>query len=69
MPHLRPPALFLWGDQDVLVPAGFARFVAEALPAAALVVLPDCGHAPQFEHPERTVALTAQFVDEVLSAR
>lgn len=69
LPHLRPPALFLWGDQDVLVPAGFARFVAEALPAARSIVLPDCGHAPQFEHPERTVALTAQFVDEVLSAR
>ena len=27
LPTLNPPALFVWGDRDVLVPAGFARFV------------------------------------------
>ena len=37
LPALKPPALFLWGDRDVLVPAGFSRFVAEALPAAQCV--------------------------------
>ena len=34
LPALQPPALFIWGDRDVLVPAGFGRFVAEALPSA-----------------------------------
>ncbi len=61
LPGLRPPALFVWGDRDVLVPAGFARFVAEALPAARSVVLPGCGHVPQFEHPDRTVELVEEF--------
>ena len=38
LPALEPPALFVWGDKDVLVPAGFARFVSDALPTARTVV-------------------------------
>jgi pimeloyl-ACP methyl ester carboxylesterase len=62
LPALKPPALFVWGDQDVLVPAGFARFVAEALPAAGRVVLDSCGHVPQFEQPARTAELIRDFL-------
>jgi len=62
LPALEPPALFLWGDHDTLVPAGFARFVAEALPNAESVVLDSCGHIPQFEHPELTARLTRGFI-------
>ena len=65
LPGLRPPALFVWGDRDVLVPAGFARFVAEALPDAGSVIMPDCGHVPQFEYRERTAGLTREFVAEL----
>jgi pimeloyl-ACP methyl ester carboxylesterase len=65
LPRLRPPALFIWGEQDMLVPAGFARFVAEALPAAKLVVLEDCGHVPQFEHRDLTAQLTREFLESV----
>jgi pimeloyl-ACP methyl ester carboxylesterase len=62
LPALKPPALFVWGDRDVLVPSGFARFVAEALPSARSVVLESCGHVPQFEHAERTGALIREFL-------
>lgn len=62
LPGLVPPALFLWGDHDILVPAGFGRFVAEALPDAETVVLASCGHIPQFEHPELTAQLTRNFI-------
>lgn len=62
LPTLQPPALFVWGERDVLVPASFARFAAEALPHGRSVVLPDCGHVPQFEHTERTAALTRDFL-------
>ncbi len=51
---LEPPALFVWGDSDRLIPAGFSRHVAEALPAATQVTLAECGHVPQVELPERT---------------
>jgi pimeloyl-ACP methyl ester carboxylesterase len=62
LPSLKPPALFVWGDEDVLVPAGFARFVEEALPHGRSVVLHDCGHVPQFEHRELTAALARDFI-------
>ncbi len=66
LPDLVPPALFLWGDRDVLVPAGFGRFVTEALPNARSVVLDDCGHVPQFEHPELTLRYTTEFIESLL---
>jgi pimeloyl-ACP methyl ester carboxylesterase len=59
---LRPPALFVWGEEDRLVPVGFSRHVATALPEARQVVLPECGHVPQIELPERTHELIREFI-------
>lgn len=61
LPRLTRPALFIWGDRDRLVPAKFAGHVAAVLPHARSVVLEDCGHVPQFEHPARTHALIRDF--------
>ncbi len=60
--RLETPALFLWGDRDRLVPAGFDRHVRRVLPGARSKVLDDCGHVPQFEHPDRTHALIRSFM-------
>jgi pimeloyl-ACP methyl ester carboxylesterase len=65
LPGLTPPALFIWGDRDRLVPASFARHVSNALPEAASIVMEDSGHVPQFEHPELTAALLRGFLDTV----
>jgi pimeloyl-ACP methyl ester carboxylesterase/predicted lipid carrier protein YhbT len=65
LPSLRPPALFVWGDRDRLVPAAFARYVARALPEAGAIVLEDCGHVPQFEHAEEVAAMTRGFLADV----
>jgi pimeloyl-ACP methyl ester carboxylesterase len=62
LPGLEPPALFVWGDRDRLVPASFAEHVTGALPQATSVVLEDSGHVPQFEHPEATMALVRTFL-------
>jgi pimeloyl-ACP methyl ester carboxylesterase len=62
LPGLQPPALFVWGEKDRLVPHGFSRHVVAALPLAESVVLPDCGHVPQFELREQTQALTRAFL-------
>jgi pimeloyl-ACP methyl ester carboxylesterase len=64
LPGLEPPAMFVWGDRDRLVPASFARHVERALPEAGSVVLEDCGHVPQFEHPRDTADLIRGFLDE-----
>jgi pimeloyl-ACP methyl ester carboxylesterase len=60
---LSPPALFVWGKDDRLVPRAFSRHVAEALPQAHQVVLSDCGHVPQVELPEVTNALIRQHLE------
>jgi pimeloyl-ACP methyl ester carboxylesterase len=58
---LRPPALFIWGTHDPLVPAAFARHVASWLPNAEQVTIDHCGHLPQVEHPARTNELLMGF--------
>jgi pimeloyl-ACP methyl ester carboxylesterase len=65
LPGLAPPALFVWGDRDRLVPSPFARHVAAALPDAGQVVLEDCGHVPQFEHPAETMAMIRGFLEHL----
>jgi pimeloyl-ACP methyl ester carboxylesterase len=68
LPDLQPPALFVWGDRDRLVPAGFARHTVQAVPHATSVVLEDCGHVPQFELPEQTHSLVREFLAELVGA-
>jgi pimeloyl-ACP methyl ester carboxylesterase len=61
LPRLSRPALFIFGDRDLLVPPAFSRFVEEAVPAARCEIFRDCGHVPQFEWPDRTHALVREF--------
>jgi pimeloyl-ACP methyl ester carboxylesterase len=65
---LQRPALFVWGDQDCLIPAGFSRHVREWLPAAEQVTLEQCGHVPQVERPEETNERLLDFFGRVESA-
>ncbi len=65
LPGLLPPALFLWGEKDRLVPSSFARHVADALPSAGSIVIEDCGHVPQFEHPLETMAMIRGFIENL----
>jgi pimeloyl-ACP methyl ester carboxylesterase len=57
---LQPPALFVWGRRDNVVPIGFARHVTDALPTAEQLEL-DCGHVPQLERPAETHAAITRF--------
>ena len=61
--ELEPEALFVWGRRDRLVPIGFARHVADALPRARHVEL-ECGHVPQVERPAQTHAAVGAFLRE-----
>jgi pimeloyl-ACP methyl ester carboxylesterase len=59
--ELRPPALFVWGTHDNLVPAAFGRHVAKWLPSAEQVTMEACGHVPQVERAEETNDLLLRF--------
>jgi len=58
------PTLVLVGDEDTpfLKPS---RRLAEAIPGAELVVIPDAGHSPQFENPEPWWEALAAFLAKV----
>src|SRR3954463_1867347 len=60
--ELEPPAMFVWGDEDPLVPLAFSRYVADALPDARQVIIDQCGHVPQVEHPADANALVHDFI-------
>jgi pimeloyl-ACP methyl ester carboxylesterase len=62
LPGLDAPTLFVWGDSDWLVPSSFERHVVAAVPGAESVVLAECGHVPQFEHPLQTIDLVREFL-------
>jgi pimeloyl-[acyl-carrier protein] methyl ester esterase len=55
------PALVIAGDRDTLTPIAAARWLADALPQASLVVIPGAAHAPFLSHPEAVVAALDAF--------
>ena len=57
---LQPPALFIWGSHDPLIPAAFGPHVRQWLPNAEQAVL-DCGHVPQVERSEECNRLLLEF--------
>jgi pimeloyl-ACP methyl ester carboxylesterase len=59
--ELEPPALFIWGSHDALVPPGFGRHVRRWLPNAEQVTIESCGHVPQVERAEECNALIESF--------
>jgi pimeloyl-ACP methyl ester carboxylesterase len=59
--RLEPPALFIWGSKDPLVPSGFERHVRDAVPQAEHVTL-KTGHIPQVERPDDLHAVIGRFL-------
>jgi pimeloyl-ACP methyl ester carboxylesterase len=54
------PTLLVWGESDGVVSTAYAEAYRAMLPDARLVIIPEAGHMPQVEQPER-------FLDAVLS--
>jgi pimeloyl-ACP methyl ester carboxylesterase len=59
--ELQPPALFVWGSHDRLVPPAFSRHVRKWLPQAEQVTIDGCGHVPQVERADETNELLLSF--------
>ena len=62
LPGLRMPTLVVWGARDRVLPASQARGAAARLRGGRLELLPDCGHLPQVEQPERFASALARFL-------
>ncbi|WP_405938360.1 alpha/beta hydrolase [Streptomyces sp. NBC_00726] len=46
------PVLILAGDKDLVTPSSHSEAIADLLPEAELVIVPDAGHLVMLEHPE-----------------
>ncbi|MET8659037.1 alpha/beta fold hydrolase [Streptomyces griseus] len=46
------PVLILAGDKDLVTPSSHSEAIADVLPDAELVIVPDAGHLVMLEHPE-----------------
>jgi pimeloyl-ACP methyl ester carboxylesterase len=58
---VRVPVLVLWGLSDRLVDREYGKAYAAAIPTAMFQPLPETGHLPQLESPERTLAAVRAF--------
>ena len=59
------PALVVHGELDRVVPVANGRLLAERMPHAELVLLPDAGHVPMLESPAEFSALACAFLDRL----
>lgn len=59
------PSYWIFGRHDRLVRHRYADRVRESLPSARVEMWDDCGHVPQFEHPERTNQRIASWLGRI----
>ncbi|MFB7592769.1 alpha/beta fold hydrolase [Streptomyces sp. NPDC056169] len=63
--ELELPVLALAGDNDLVTPSSHTEALADLLPDAELVIVPDAGHLVMLEHPE---AVTDRLADLLVRA-
>ncbi|WP_329118560.1 alpha/beta fold hydrolase [Streptomyces sp. NBC_01465] len=59
------PVLVLAGDRDLVTPSTHSEEIAELLPEAELVIVPDGGHLVMLEHPEAVMDRLADLLARV----
>lgn len=60
--RIRIPTLVVWGESDGIVSTDYGRAFAAEIPGARFELIPDAGHYPHVEQPERFVELVAGFL-------
>ncbi len=60
---IKVPVMIMWGEEDNLIPVSSAKWFAEALPGAKLVVYPKVGHIPMEEVPDTSAADVKAWLD------
>jgi pimeloyl-ACP methyl ester carboxylesterase len=56
------PMCVIWGDQDRVIPVSHATHAAGLAPKARIEIVPNAGHFPHKDHPERFVKILNDFV-------
>ena len=63
--RVRIPALVVWGESDGVVDPDYGRAYAQSLPNARFKLIPEAGHVPQIEQPERLLTFVWEFADSI----
>ena len=53
------PTLVVWGEADRIADPVFGQALADAIPGATFTLMPETGHLPQIESPERLVRVVS----------
>src|SRR5215204_5068413 len=61
--QLERPTMVVWGTRDRVLPYSQAKEAFSRLPEGYLELIPECGHLPQVEQPERFAAIVTRFLD------
>lgn len=59
---IKCPTLVLTGDEDNTIPNTLSKEMADGIPGAKLVILPQCGHLPQVELPRATADAMVEWL-------
>ncbi|HJS86176.1 MAG TPA: alpha/beta fold hydrolase [Acetobacteraceae bacterium] len=62
MHRITARALIIWGEQDALIPAAYAKEFADRIANAQVKIIPGAGHVPQWERLEAVEALVTDFL-------
>lgn len=66
---VRVPTLIIWGERDRVIPPAVGKTYAAAIRGARLVTLPEIGHAPAEEAPDRFNAILKEFLGDTVGRR
>lgn len=64
LPSLEMPVKLIHGEYDPVVLPAWVREAAPLFPDADLVMIPECAHLPQLEHPLRVIDEVESFLPE-----
>lgn len=56
------PSLILWGENDPVIPVEHAYRLNRDIRNSSLVIIPDCGHIPHEEKPEKSLKEIVNFM-------
>jgi pimeloyl-ACP methyl ester carboxylesterase len=61
--QLERPTLVVWGTRDRVIPYSHAKEAASRLRDGYLELIPECGHLPAVEQPERFATVLGRFLE------
>ena len=60
--HISAPTLVIAGEYDTLIPHCYVRRMAEAIPDSRFMLIPDAGHNPFLECPQKVLPSIIEFL-------